>query len=263
MSDEVLRYEQEGRVAAITLHRPEKRNALSRGLVAHLKAALEDAAADERVRVIVLTGAGTAFSAGADLAMLRRLQEADVEDNLQDSQQLAGLFEQVYTHPKPIIAKVNGAAIGGGCGLAAACDFSIARVDARLGFTEVRLGFVPAIVMIFVRRKLGETRARDLLLRGKLVTAEEAAEMGLVSHAVPAEALEETVDELARELASETSGTAVALTKRMMANLPGMGLREALSYAAEMNALARGTADCRAGIDAFLNKQDPPWKEHE
>jgi methylglutaconyl-CoA hydratase len=128
-----------------------------------------------------------------------------------------------------------------------------------MGFPEVRIGFVPAIVMVFLRRKLGETQTRDLLLRGRTTEATEAAEMGMITTAVPAPELTERVDALAQELARETSGSAVALTKQMLARVPGMGLDEALDYAVQMNAFARGTDDCQAGIDAFLNDEAPPW----
>lgn len=247
----------------LRLNRPDKRNALNADLVTELKEALGAAAQADDVRVVVLTGKGSAFSAGADLASLRSLRDASLLENERDSRHLAGLFRQIYQHPKPVIAQVNGHAIGGGCGLAAVCDFSFVADDAKLGFSEVRIGFVPAIVMVFVRRKLGETAARDLLLRGRLVTAAQASEVGLVSRAVAEGRLAEEVRDLARELATETSGSAVALTKRMMAQLPGMGLEEAMDYAVQMNAFARGTEDCEAGIDAFLNDETPPWKETE
>ena len=249
-----------GKVATITLNRPDKRNALNHDLVAALKDALDEAAADEAIRVVVLTGAGKVFSAGADLAALQALQTARPLENMADSEHLADLFEQIYRHPKPIIAKVNGHAIAGGSGLAAVCDVSLVADHAKLGFTEVRIGFVPAIVMVFVLRKLGEAAARDLLLRGRLISAQEAADVGLVTRAIPADDLGDAVDALAHEIATETSGSAVALTKRMLAQVPGMGLQEALSYATQMNAFARGTDDCQAGIAAFLDKTDPPWK---
>jgi methylglutaconyl-CoA hydratase len=232
-------------------------------LVSALQKGLKQAAEDEGVRVVVLTGAGKAFSAGADLAALEALQTATPMENVADSEHLARLFEQIYLHPKPVIARINGHAIAGGSGLAAVCDFSIAAEHAKMGFTETRIGFVPAIVMVFVLRKLGEAAARDLLLRGALITAQDAADMGLITRAVPAEALDETVATLAQEIATQTSASAVALTKRMLAQVPGMGLQEALAYATQMNAFARGTSDCQAGIAAFLNKTDPPWRERE
>lgn len=258
--NELLEIQKAGPVLTLTLNRPDKRNALNAELVSALSRALNEAADDETVRVLVLTGAGSVFSAGADLDALQRMQEASAAENLADSERLAKLFEQIYRHPKPVIAKINGHAIAGGCGLAAVSDFSIAAEGAKLGFTEVRIGFVPAIVSVFTLRKLGETVARELLLRGVLITAETAADIGLITRTVPADQLDETVDRLAAEIASNTSGTAVALTKRLLANVSGMGLKEALSYATQLNAFARGTEDCRAGIEAFLNKTDPPWK---
>jgi methylglutaconyl-CoA hydratase len=253
----------EAQVRTIRLNRPDKRNALNADLVTALREALSAAEAAGDVRVIVLTGNGSVFSAGADLASLQALREASPLENEDDSRHLAGLFRQIYQHPKPVIAQVNGHAIGGGCGLAAVCDFSLVADDAKLGFSEVRIGFVPAIVMVFVQRKLGEAAARDLLLRGRLVTAAQASEVGLVSRAVAGGALDGEVQDLARELATETSESAVALTKRMLAQVPGMGFEEAMDYAVQMNAFARGTDDCKAGVDAFLNDEDPPWKREE
>jgi methylglutaconyl-CoA hydratase len=155
---------------------------------------------------------------------------------------------------------VHGHAIAGGCGLAAVCDLSVVAHGAKLGFTEVRIGFVPAIVMVFLRRKVGETTARDLLLRGHLLDAEAAVDCGLVTQAVAPDELDATVRSLANAIATETSGSAVALTKQMLAQVPGMGLHEGLDYAVQMNAFARGTDDCQAGIQAFLNREAPPWK---
>jgi methylglutaconyl-CoA hydratase len=261
MPEILIQYEKQARVATITLNRPDKRNALNAGLVTALQDGLQQAANDEDVRVVVLTGAGKVFSAGADLAALEALQTATPMENAADSEHLARLFEQIYLHPKPVIARINGHAIAGGSGLAAVCDFSIAADHAKMGFTETPIGFVPAIVMVFVLRKLGEAAARDLLLRGALVTAQEAADMGLITRAVPAGELDDTVAALAEEIATQTSASAVALTKKMMAQVPGMGLQEALSYATQMNAFARGTADCQAGIAAFLGKTDPPWRQ--
>jgi methylglutaconyl-CoA hydratase len=249
----------DGRVCTLRLNRPDTRNALNAELVSALRSALDEAEARDDLRVVVLTGAGSAFSAGADLSSLRALREAGPVENQRDSRHLAGLFRQVYQHSMPVIAKVDGAAIGGGCGLAAVCDMSYVAEGAPLGFPEVRLGFVPAIVMVFLRRKLGETQARDLLLRGRLVDASTAAERGLVTQACAPEALSDAVAEAAHELAHKTSGSALALTKQMLARVPGMGLDEALDYAVQMNAFARGTDDCQAGIDAFLHDEAPPW----
>ena len=256
----MLQSHSSGSVLTLTLDRPEVRNALSGELVEQLTGALEAAGRDDAVRVVVLTGTGRAFSAGADLAALQGLQTASAEANLADSELLARLFEALYTLPKPVVAKVQGHAIAGGCGLAAVCDFSLVADDVKLGFTETRIGFVPALVAVFVVRKLGEAAARDLLLRGHLIDAAEAARIGLVTRAVPAGDLDVAVDALCHDLATQTSASAVALTKRLLADVPSMGLAEGLSYAARLNAFARSTDDCKAGVAAFLGKTDPPWR---
>ena len=256
----MLQSHSSGSILTLTLDRPEVRNALSGELVEQLTEALEAAGRDDAVRVVVLTGTGRAFSAGADLAALQGLQTASAEANLADSELLARLFETIYTLPKPVVAKVQGHAIAGGCGLAAVCDVSLVADDVKLGFTETRIGFVPALVAVFVVRKLGEAAARDLLLRGHLIDAAEAARIGLVTRAVPAGDLDVAVDALCRDLATETSASAVALTKRLLADVPSMGLAEGLSYAARLNAFARSTDDCKAGVAAFLGKTDPPWR---
>ena len=256
----MLQSHSSGSILTLTLDRPEVRNALSGELVEQLTGALEAAGRDDAVRVVVLTGTGRAFSAGADLAALQGLQTASAEANLADSELLARLFETLYTLPKPVVAKVQGHAIAGGCGLAAVCDFSLVADDVKLGFTETRIGFVPALVAVFVVRKLGEAAARDLLLRGHLIDAAEAARIGLVTRAVPAGDLDVAVDALCHDLATQTSASAVALTKRLLADVPSMGLAEGLSYAARLNAFARSTDDCKAGVAAFLGKTDPPWR---
>ena len=260
MVKELVGRELSGRVATLALSRPDQRNALNRDLVQALKDALQETADDADVRVVVLTGAGSAFSAGADLKALEAMQTASREENLADSRHLAELFEALYRHPKPIIGKINGHAIGGGCGLAAVCDVAFAADDAKMGFTEVRLGFIPAIVMIFVLRKIGETATRDLMLSGRIITAGEAAEAGLVKQAVPPGQLDNTVAAYADILASETSGAAVASTKEMLARIGDLSFADALDYAVASNAAARSTDDCRAGIKAFLRKEPPPWK---
>jgi len=257
----IIQTSTQGPVRTIRLNRPDKRNALNADLVTALKGAVDAAEDESSLRAVVLTGAGPVFSAGADLSSLRAMRDAGPTENQEDSRHLAALLRRIYQSSMPVIAKVNGHAIGGGCGLTSVCDFAYVSDTAKLGFTEVRIGFVPAIVMVFLRRKLGETQTRNLLLRGRLVEASRAAAMGLVTRVVSDDELDEAVDALAHELARETSGSAVALTKQMLARVPGMGLDEALDYAVQMNAFARGTDDCQAGIDAFLNDEDPPWKQ--
>jgi len=257
----ILESSRREKVLTVTMNSPVNRNALGPDLVAGLKMSLASAAEDDGVRAIVLTGAGTAFSAGADLSALEDLQNASLMENQADSASLAELFRAIYLHPKPIIAKVNGHAIAGGCGLASVCDLSIAASGVKMGFTEVRIGFVPAIVMVFVLRKLGEGAARNLLLRGNLITSDEAVGIGLISECVSADQLDARIDHITREMVANTSASALALTKGMIGRVPGMGFDEAIAYAIQMNAFARGTDDCKAGISAFLRKTDPPWKQ--
>lgn len=256
---EFVTYEQVNSAATITINRPNKRNALSSRVVAELLQCINKAQNEAAVRAVILTGSGSVFSAGADLEALQKLQTATSLENLDDSHLLARLLETIYRCPKPVIAKVNGHAIAGGCGLAAVCDFSIVSQTAKLGFTEVRVGFVPAIVMIFVMRKIGEVAARDLMLRGHLISAQQAADIGLISHVLPADELDQSIQDLVDELVRNTSGSAVALTKKLMADIQGVGLSEALGFAVNMNAFARNTEDCQAGIAAFLNKEPMPW----
>ena len=256
----MLQTRRDGPVLTLTLDRPETRNALSADLVDALTAALADAAESAAVRVVVIAAAGKVFSAGADLAALRALRDASFSDNLADSERLGRLFEAILRHPKPVVARVHGHAIAGGCGLAAACDLSLVAESAVLGFSEVRIGFVPALVATFVTRRVGETAARELFLRGHRIPATEAARIGLVTRAVPDDALDADLAALCQELATETSGSAIALTKTLLADLPGRSLSDALAHAAAVNAHARATDDCRAGVDAFLGKTDPPWR---
>ncbi len=258
MEDLVLSRQVSG-VRTLTLNRPDRRNALSAALVADLRRALADAARDASVRVVVLDSAGPAFSAGADLDALRRMQTAGIEENLADSEHLAGLFREIVTCPRVVVAKVHGAALGGGCGLAVAADIAVVADEARLGFTEVRLGFVPAIVAVVALRRVGETVARSLMLTGRQITGAEAARLGLVAESVPAADLDARVDALAAEIATACSPSALAQTKRLLAALPGMGFDEGLAFATQANAFARATADFQAGIASFLSKTAPPW----
>jgi methylglutaconyl-CoA hydratase len=259
MSVNHLRYEVADRVAFLTLARPEKRNAFSRELVAALKAAFSRAEADEAVKVIVLQAEGQVFCAGADLDYLRGLQSASYADNLEDSAYLKDLYQQIYRHPKPVIAAVQGHALAGGCGLVTVCDYVVAVPEAQFGYTEVRIGFVPAIVMVFLLRKLGEAQAKRLLLTGDLIGAAEAQTLGLVHEVVPPENLEARVRALAQHLCTQNSAQAMAATKQLIANVQELPLAEALDLAAATNAQARAFADCQRGIAAFLAKEKLVW----
>lgn len=255
-----VKIEYSGAVATVTLNRPEKRNPLSGPMVSALQDALRSLAGESGTRVIVLTGAGSVFSAGADLAELDVMRTAPIGEHTDSSSALAELFRSMRFHPKPIIAKINGHAIAGGLGLALASDFAIAADHAKVGFTEVRIGFVPAIVSTLARSTVGDRPLRDLLLTGRLVEAGDGVRLGLLTKAVPSSALDETVDQLAESICTETSATAIAMTKRLLAVTEGMPQGNAFQFLAAHNALVRATDDCREGISAFLEKRDPLWK---
>jgi methylglutaconyl-CoA hydratase len=254
-----IEYSTSNRVGYITLNRPEKRNALSFELVQELKDAFARAAKDDSVKIIVLRAQGEAFCAGADLAYLQNLQTFSYEENLADSNHLKELFYQIYTLPKVVIAQVQGHALAGGCGLASVCDFCFAVPEAKFGYTEVKIGFIPAIVMVFLIRKIGEGKARQLLLSGDVIKSGEALTLGLINKIVSPEKLEEEVLMFAQQLITSNSSQSMMLTKKMIAEVQSLSLNDALSFASASNAQARGSEDCRRGIAAFLNKEKIAW----
>ncbi len=254
----LVQLEQQGPIAILTLNRPEVRNALSPALLQALEARLNALETDSSVRVIVLTGNGI-FSSGADLEHLRALAATSSEANKTDSNRLAGTLARLYTFPKPVIAAVEGAAIAGGSGLATACDLIVAGQSSRFGYTEVRLGFVAAIVSVFLLRCVGEKHARELLLTGRLISALEAQRIGLVNEMVPDGTALARALEIALEIA-QNSISALAASKEALSVLPGMGLEEGLRYAATLNAWIRTTDDLKEGVTAFLERREPNWK---
>ncbi len=256
---ELTKIEIKDRIGYITLTRPEKRNALSYEFVGELKQAFAELKEDDNAKVIVLRAEGKAFCAGADLAYIQGLQNNTYEENLEDSNHLMELFYEIYTYPKVVIAEIQGHALAGGCGLATVCDFSYTVPHAKFGDTEVKIGFIPASVKVFLLRKIGEGKSKELLLSGKLYEAVDAQKMGLVNKVVEAEKLSETVYEFAQQLIQNNSGQSMAFTKQMIAEVQEKGLEEGLQYAAEQNAKARASEDCKKGIAAFLNKKTPSW----
>jgi methylglutaconyl-CoA hydratase len=255
-----MTYEIRQRSAIITLNRPDKRNALDDELVRDLTSAFVLANKDQNVKVVQLEGAGPAFCAGADLEYLARLMEYDLEENRADSARLAFLFRTIYELRKPVIAVVNGPALAGGCGLATVCDFVLAAQEtARFGYTEVRIGFIPAIVLTFLVKRIGEARARELVLRGNVLAADEAMQIGLVNAVVPEREIQTAATSLVDELVRNNSLTAMSLCKEMLSKLHGMNLVDTLDFAANMNAAARMTTDCRNGVTAFLRKKKVEW----
>lgn len=249
----MLKLHLEHPIARIGLNRPEKRNALSPELIDELSAAFDALAVDEDVRVVILTGEGGVFCAGADLGYIQQISEYGAEQNLADSRKLRDLLYKIYTYPKFVIAQVHGAALAGGCGLATVCDVVVASDDSEFGYTETAIGFIPALVSVFLIRKIGETHARELLLTARKVTAEEAYSLGMINAVVPCPQLDDYVRSYALTVA-RNSPTAIAMTKRLLAATTGMGLESALEYAASMNALARTTEDTKRGIAKFLSK---------
>jgi methylglutaconyl-CoA hydratase len=245
----------DGAIGTITLNRPHKRNALDAATVLALRTALAGLAVDQDVGVIVLTGAGPDFCAGADLAQLERIAAgADALDNLHDAQALGELFVRMRRTPKPIIAAVRGNAVAGGAGLAGACDIVLAADDAVFGYPEIHLGFVPAMVMALLRRAVGEKIAFELVSRGQRLIAAEAHRIGLVNHVYPAADFADAVSALAAELAGR-SASALELTKRLLYGMDGLPFEQAIARGAEVNALARGTEDCQTGVRRFLERQ--------
>jgi methylglutaconyl-CoA hydratase len=243
-------------VALITLNRPQKRNAISVAMIEELLAALNEVEAG--ARVVILTGAGKAFCAGMDLEALQAISSQSAEQNLEDSRRMARMFRRLYTYPKPLIAAVNGPAIAGGCGMATLCDFTLAVPEAKFGYTEVRIGFLPAIVSVFLRRQIGEKRTRDLLLTSRIFGAEEARELGLVNEIVPPEILLDRARELAATLIAASPSSLVA-AKRLLVKSNEAELDREIELAVQANAAIRGTADFREGLAAFLEKRTPIW----
>ena len=250
---EVLRYSAQGGVATLLLNRPDKRNALNAELVAALGEAVARAGGDADVRVLAVRGAGSDFCAGADLAELARIQQLGPEESLADAQRLGDLLVRFRRCPKPIVAVVQGKALAGGAGLATACDLVLARDDAELGYPEVHLGFVPAMVMAILRRKVPEARAFELVARGDRIGAAEAERIGLVNRVFSSATFD---DDVARYLSSlcERPPTAVSLTKRLLYGIDGVPFEDAVARGAEVNAIARLTEACREGVRRFLER---------
>ncbi|HUQ91077.1 MAG TPA: enoyl-CoA hydratase/isomerase family protein [Bryobacteraceae bacterium] len=241
-------------IARITLNRPEKRNALNRDTILAIHEQLREAAQDKDARVILLRGEGKDFCSGADLSELRRIRESSVLENLEDARLLGGLFLQMRRHPLPVVAAVRGRALAGGCGLATAADMILASDTALFGYPEVNIGFVPAMVTAILRRCVSEKTAFELLTTGKILSAADARQAGMVNAVYPDADLDDAAEAYAAAMASR-SASAVQMTKRLLYQMDGLGFDASLEAGAQVNAIARMTEDCRAGIDRFLKKE--------
>lgn len=257
MSFHTLELALDAGIATITLNRPDKRNAISFELIDDLVRALDEVANSNAI-VLILTGAGKAFCSGMDLENLKELLGRTPEQNVEDSRKMVQLFRSLYEFPKVTIAAVNGAAIAGGTGLALLCDFTFAIPEAKFGYTEVRIGFVPAIVSTFLLRQIGEKQARDLLLTGRLFDAPEAHRLGLINEIVPPENLIQRAREVAAVL-MHNSPNSLRATKKLLNDHARAELDQHIEAAIRQNAGVRSTADFREGITSFLEKRKPAW----
>ena len=255
-----IKYSVEQRIGIISLNWPEKQNALDDQMVSELTQAFVQAQRDAEIKSVILRAEGDSFCSGMENSYLQRISKYDFNQNLENSTNLMKLFQQIYTLRKPVIALVQGDAIAGGCGLATICDFVIAaRETAKFGYTETKIGLIPAIILIFLVRRIGEGRARELVLQGNIINAEESFKLGLVSKVVPSIDLERAGMQLANELITSNSGSSMGLIKELLARVYGMETSDALDYASHLNALTRMTDDCKRGIDAFLNSKPLTW----
>lgn len=250
----MILYSVDNGIASIVLNRPEKRNALNDELIAEIKRGLHDASQDENVRVIVISGTGKDFCSGADLSALQKIAQASVSVNAEDARSLLDLFVQIRQIRVPVIAAVKGRALAGGCGLATACDLVLASASARFGYPEVKIGFVPAMVLAILRRNVSEKRAFELITLGEEIDAARAREIGLVNQVYSDKTFDDDVKEYLKRFA-EVSSTAVALTKSLLYQVDGLAFLEALETGADVNVIARMTDDCQQGISRFLNHQ--------
>jgi methylglutaconyl-CoA hydratase len=246
-------YSFEGSIGRVTLNRPDKRNALNDEMIDGLKAALSAADENESVKAITITGNGKDFCSGADLSALQKISEASVVENADDARSLMELFLQIRQLKVPVIAAVRGRAIAGGCGLATACDIVLASSSARFGYPEVKIGFVPAIVMAILRQNMSEKRAFELITRGVEIGAEEAKQLGLVNQVFKDETFETDVTTYVQGF-EKTSKAAVSLTKSLLYQIDGLALLEAWETGVDVNVIARMSVDCQKGIANFLKK---------
>ena len=248
-----------GEIARITLNRPDKRNAINPQMMCDLQTAF-DTIEKSHSRLVILTGAGKCFCAGMDLDMLATIAKQSAAENQEDSRRIAKLLRRIWSFPRPLIAAVNGAAYAGGCGIATLCDFTLAAPEAKFGYTEVKIGFLPAFVSVFLTRQIGEKRSRDLLLTGRIISAEQAMDYGLVTEVVPAESLLDRANALADQLMA-ASPSSLTRAKHLLTSSAAAGIDHDLERAILENARIRCTPDFKEGVASFLEKRKPIWQE--
>lgn len=255
---DTILYEVRDQTARVTLNRPDVHNAFNDTMIKELSTVFDDIEKNTDIRVVVVTGEGKSFCAGADLNWMRRVMDYSYEDNLKESLDLAEMLYKIYASPRPTIARVNGAAIGGGTGLVAVCDIAIAAVNAKFSFSEVKLGLIPACISPYVLKKCGEGKCREFFLTGERLTAERAYEAGLVNAVVALDKIDSEVDSLVNQLLS-SGPEAIKKCKELFGRVPGMSFSDVKKYTAEVIAQLRVSEEGQEGMAAFLEKRKPMW----
>ena len=249
----MITYSEKNNIGLILLNRPEKRNALHPEMVKAIKDKLNVIKNDDDIKLLILSGEGSSFCAGADLTYLNELKDFSVIENEKDSEELAKLFSDIYHFPKPVIAAVNGPAIAGGCGLASVCDFIVADSEkAKFGYSEAKIGFVPAIVSIFLIKKIGEGKAKQLLLSAEIINAQKAYEIGFAD-LLSGDVLNDSF--ILAEKLTRNSLTSLKMIKKMVASISNLTVEEAIKYSIELNTISRSSVDFKEGLSNFLNKK--------
>jgi methylglutaconyl-CoA hydratase len=251
----LISYNVTGAIARITLNRPEKRNAIDERMLEDLREAIEKSSGDADIRAVLLAAEGSDFCAGMDLQMMAETANAGAHEFLKSAERLADLYQSLRDHPKGVIAAVRGKALGGGCGLAMACDAVLATESAKFGFPEINIGFVPAIVMVLLRRTVGEKQAFELLTSGEPIDARRACELGMITRVFPDSEFDASVEAYVQKLAAK-SMSALALTKELLYTIDAMSFEAALEAGAEINAIARMTEDAKRGFERFAKRKE-------
>jgi methylglutaconyl-CoA hydratase len=258
MTYETILFSKEGEIARVFFNRPEVHNSFNSTMIKEVEAVFEKVKADKSIRVVVLSGKGKSFCAGADINWLREIINYSFEQNLKESLQLAEVLYKIYMLPKATVAMVNGTAIGGGNGFLSACDIAVASEEAKFGLSEVKIGLVPAAISPYVIRRIGQSKAREYFLTGKRISARKALEIGLISEVVPHDKLRKTVDGIANLLLSSGPG-AIAACKELIHRVPEMSFDEVKEYTARVIANLRVSEEGQEGMASFLEKRKPKW----